>query len=615
MKLIKDKTKRKRPKLRLPGFKLRIEDPGTVILFILAFVLLFFFILAPVASTIWKAFIFEDKISFNWFKYILGIGENVSKYWRLSIINALFAGAMVVLGTSIIGIPVAWILTRFKFHGKSVFRVFALMPLIVPPFVGAFAMKRLLAPNGMISNFFARVLLPKLGFTITNPSSFTFISDSLWSVIFVQIIHLWPLIYLNVASSLSKIDPTLEQSARNLGASGIPHFFRITFPLALPGYAAGALLVFIWVIADLGTPLVLNFGSFYAPSKAFLELFEPEGNIGAAYAAVVVITVISVLALLVVSKFVGTKEYATVRVGAAAESALKSAGSRLTVFFWVILSILTLISSIPHIGVIILTFGDQIHYGDWFPSKFSFNSMRHVLIDNETRWFILNSLVYSFLAMLLAVFLGAIIGYILVRKQIKGKRILDIVSMLPFAIPGMVIAFGYLYFFNTPIGTHRLTNYWFILILSYGMRRLPYAVRSCSAILLQIHPDLESAASNLGASATKKFTRITLPLMAPGILAGGTLAFINSFTEVSTTIVIQPQQPMPEPLPVPNIWPLNIFPGPHAHPITLGIYNEIFNGDPSTAGALGIVQLIVATIGFSITNKILGARTGVAFGG
>ncbi|MFX0197828.1 MAG: ABC transporter permease [Candidatus Hodarchaeota archaeon] len=586
--------------LHLP--KVRLEDPGTLGLFFLAVLMLTVFILAPVASTIWRAFLFEDKPSFFWFKSILGIGKDVSLQWRKGIANALFAGAMTVIGTSIIGIPVAWMLTRFRFYGKSVFRVLALLPLIIPPFVGAFAMNRLLARNGMVSNFIARELLPTLGIEIENPAMFALISPSVWGIIFVQTVHLWPLIYLNVASSLSKIDPTLEQSARNLGASGIQHFFKITFPLALPGYAAGALLVFIWSISDLGTPLMLHY-RLYAPAMAFLELTEPEGLIGAAYATVVIITLISVLSLLAVSKIVGTKEYATVRVGAAAEAVLKPAGVRLSIFFWLILGFLTIMSSIPHIGIIFVTFGERVPYGAWFPPGFTASSLNQVLTREETRLFIFNSLVYSFLAMLVAVFLGALIAYILVRKQIFGKKFLDIASMTPFAIPGVVIAFGYLYFFRNPlpIVETRLTNFWFILVLSYSMRRLPYAVRSTHAVLQQIHPALEEAASNLGASGMSKFARITLPLMAPGILAGGTLAFISSFTEVSTSIVIQPQRAL--------------IPGKHARPITLGIYNEALRGgDVSIAGALGLIQLIAATIGFIITNKILGARTGVAFG-
>ncbi|MFQ5818836.1 MAG: ABC transporter permease [Candidatus Heimdallarchaeota archaeon] len=594
--IIRKKMEREKLKSLFNRSRVHIEDPGTLVLFALAFFLLFFFILAPVGAAIWRAFLFEDELSYFWFKYIFR-----NRDWRLGTINALFAGAMTVVGTSIIGIPVAWMLTRFKFAGKSVFRVFALIPLIIPPFVGAFAMKRLLAANGMVSNF-VLMLLTKLGVEIENPASFSFISSSIWGIIFVQTVHLWPLIYLNVASALSKIDPTLEQSARNLGASGIQHFFKITFPLAVPGYAAGVLLVFIWSVSDLGTPLMLHY-RLYAPTMAFLELTEPEGLIGAAYATVVIITIISVVALLTVSKIVGTKEYATVRVGAAAEAVLKPAGRRLTIFFWLILGFLTVMSSIPHIGIIFVAFGERIPYGGWFPPGFTASSLNEVLTKEETRLFIFNSLVYSFLAMLFAVFLGAIIGYILVRKEIIGKKILDVTSMMPFAIPGVVIAFGYLYFFRNPlpIVETRLTNFWFILVLSYAMRRLPYAVRSTHAVLQQIHVALEEAASNLGASGIKRFTKVTLPLMAPGILAGGTLAFISSFTEVSTSIIIQPQRAL--------------IPGKHARPITLGIYNEALRGgDISIAGALGIIQLIAATIGFIITNRILGARTGVAFG-
>jgi iron(III) transport system permease protein len=195
------------------------------------------------------------------------------------------------------------------------------------------------------------------------------------------------------------------------------------------------------------------------------------------------------------------------------------------------------------------------------------------------------------------------IAYLLVRKNFLGKSFLDFISMMPFAVPGVVMGLGYIYLFSRPIiGNFRLTSIWYILVISYSMRRLPYSVRSSNAVLRQVHESLEEAAQNMGASRFKTLTLITIPLIMPGLIAGAILTFINSFTEVSTSLLLKPL-----------IGPLGFY----ARPLTLQILLEAKGGPTAIkiAACLGLVQIIVTSVGLYITNKLLGGKAGLAFGG
>jgi iron(III) transport system permease protein len=504
-----------------------------------------------------------------------------------------------LITTSLIGIPVAYVMTRFIFRGKKLFTLLTILPLMIPPFVGALALVGMMGRNGMITNFLQDFFIV-IGSNISLEEGL--ILPNIAGIVFIQTFHLWPLIYLNTSASLSKIDPTLEESARNLGSSGFTLFRRITLPLALPGFAAGALLVFLWSISDLGTPIMLSFTE-YSVFQAFNELNIIDGYREMSSVISIVLTAISALVLLFVNKFVGLKEYATVRAGAEPKSIQKKISQKMSILVVLLLSILVIVSIIPHLGTVVLSFTERPLYGEWIPQGFTFNYMIEALVDSNTSLSILNSMVYSLLASFGGIFLGASIAYLLVRKKFPGKSILDIISTMPFAIPGIVIGLGFLYMFSDPIiGNFRLTSFWYILVIAYSMRRLPYTVRSSHAVLKQVHVSLEEAATNLGASRIKTFTSITLPLIMPGLVAGAVMIFITSFTEVSTSLILQP-----------IIGPFGIY----ARPLTLQIL-LLAKGGPAAlkvASCLGFIQIIVTSIGLYITNKLLGGKAGLAFGG
>ena len=564
-------------------------DWFSVMSFAIPLVLLFIFILGPILFVFVGAF--EGKTGWGL--------ENFSRYWaipsmRKGLWNALKAGALTTFFASLIGLPVAYIMTRYRFPGYTLFKVLLTLPMIMPPFIGAFSMVVMLGRNGIVTN----LLRDLLGLTLKEG----FVRPSLMSVVFVQTTHLWPLIYLNTSASLSKIDPSLEESARNLGASGLQLFSRITFPLALPGYLAGAFLTFVWSLSDIGSPIMLSFGN-YAPSQAFWELVRVEGVVEHASVICVILTLISILSLILVNRFVGLKEYATVRVGAASSMIVKRAGRWLSVGICTLLLAVITLSTLPHIGTFIIAFAKLPKYKSWVLQGLNLEGWEKVFGRVETRHLVINSLLYASLAAVIDIVLGVLIGYILVRKKFPGKSILDILSILPLAVPGVVIALGYMFLFSArlPGTTFRLSTFWFILVISYSMRRLPYSVRSSHAVLQQIHVSLEEAAQNLGATRLWTLLKITLPLMSAGLIAGGTMSFITAFTEVSTSLMIQPLY-----------GPFGV----HARPITLGIYFEILRGAGgyAPAGALGVIQIVTAAVCFYLMDRVVGERGELSIG-
>jgi iron(III) transport system permease protein len=486
----------------------------------------------------------------------------------------------------LIGLPIAYVMTRYRFPGHRLFKVLLTLPLIMPPFIGAFSMVVMLGRNGILTNLLRDIL----GLSLAEG----FVRPSLMSVVFVQTTHLWPLIYLNTSASLSKIDPSLEESARNLGASGLQLFSRITFPLALPGYVAGAFLTFVWSLSDIGSPIMLSFRN-YAPSQAFWELVRVQGVVEYASVICVILTVISIASLILANRYVGLKEYAAVRVGAASSTIVKQAGRKLSLGIYTFILSVIILSTLPHIGTFIVAFAELPKYGSWALQGLNMEGWMKVLGRGETQHLVINSLLYASLAAIIDIVLGALIGFILVRKEFAGKGALDVISAMPLAVPGVVIALGYLFLFSTrlPGSTFRLSSFWFILVVAYSMRRLPYSVRSSHAVLQQIHVSLEEAAQNLGATRLRTLVKITVPLMSVGLIAGGTLSFITAFTEVSTSLMVQPLH-----------GPLGV----HARPITLGIYTEIQRGAGgyAAAGALGVIQIVTAALCFYLANRVVG---------
>ncbi len=493
-----------------------------------------------------------------------------------SLLNTLATGVLAVLFGSVVGVPLAFLTVRHAFPGKAVLQTLGVLPLVIPPFVGAVAFQQILGRSGMVNLW----LLETFGTSLP-------IMEGLSGVVLVQSLHYFPFIMVNTAVALAGVDPSLEEAAQNLGASGVRLFRRVLLPLALPGYAAGALITFIRVIDDLGTPLMLNYTKLLAP-QAYLRVTTVGLTDVDGYVICVILVVLSVLALWGSKAALGLSEYAALQRSAEAGPRRLSGASALAA--WLIAAALLGPALLPHVGIFLLSFS-KVWSLSLLPTVYTLGNYEEILF--RAPGFIWNTLRYALLAAAADVVLGAAIAWLLLRGSVRGRGWLDVIATMPLAIPGVVLAVGYLRMFhgwNFPGLGEPLTATWLILVLAYAMRRLPYTVRSAYAALQQLPHALEEAAQNLGANRLRTFARVTAPLMARGLLAGGLIAFITSAVELSSTILLVPRIEL----------------GPLSYGIYVYMQSAVGRGP---GAALGVVAIVLVGCGTWLAHR-LAARGG-----
>ena len=492
--------------------------------------------------------------------------------FRESFWNSFYVSAMSVVFATAIALPLAYITTRFHFSGSILIQSLGFIPLIMPPFVGAVAMQLIFGRNGTVN----LIIREKFGFDIP-------FMDGLNGVILVQSIHYFPFILINLSASLRNIDRSMEEAAQNLGSHGLRLFRRIVFPLAMPGYIAGAALVFIKVFDDLGTPLLLNVNNMLAP-QAFLRISSIGISDPMGYVISVILVVFSILSLWASFLFMRGKDYATVQKGGGgmAKRTLKTREKILA--YGAVIFILLLVLS-PHIGLLLLSFGTIWSYA---PLPDGYTLQNYVTMWESSKTFISNTVLYAGIAATFDVIIGTAIAYIVLRTGIFGRKGLDYLATAALAVPGVVLGIGYLRVFHNldvPFTGEPMASWWVIIALALMIRRLPYALRACMAALQQVSLSLEEAAESLGATKRRTIQKIVIPLMTGGILAGFVTSFATAAVELSATIMLVSSN--------------------SDAPLAYGIY--LFMQTPSGRGAgaaLGIVAVVVVAIG-TIASQVI----------
>jgi len=502
--------------------------------------------------------------------------------FREALLNSLAAGFLAMLFGSLLGVPLAYFSVRYQFRGKLLLQTLGVLPLVIPPFVGAVALQLILGRSGMVN------LLLLRWFGISVP-----FMEGLGGVVLVQTLHYFPFIMLNTAVSLANIDPSLEEMAQNMGSHGWRLFTRVTLPLMLPGYVAGSLLTFIRVIDDLGTPLMLNYTKLLAP-QAYLRITTIGIDDVDGYVVCVILVVLSLGSLWAARRYLALSEYATVQRGTTgAEIAKPIRGIKLALVLGLSACMLG-VALLPHLGILALSFS-KVWSFSLLPTVYTLGNYEEILF--RTPHFVKNTLLYATLAAGADVVLGALIAWLLLRSRILGRNVLDAIATMPLAIPGVVLAVGYLRVFHgwdVPGLGGPLTGSWLILVIAYAMRRLPYTVRACYAALQQIHVSLEEAAQNLGADHLRTFRKVTFPLMLGGLVAGGLISFMTSAVELASTIMLVPRIEL----------------GPIAYGIYVYMQSAIGRGP---GAALGVVAILLVGACTYATNRIFGGRSGSAF--
>ncbi len=533
------------------------------------------FLVVPVLKVIYVAFQDPNTGALTLINFVDFFKTSL---FQESFINSVYVAAMSVVLSSVFALPLAYFTTRFNFGGTVIIQTLGIVPLIMPPFVGAVAMALLFGENGSIN-----LLLDEwFGFTIP-------FMQGLNGVIFVESVHYFPFILINLSAALTNIDRSMEESAQNLGASGFRLFRRIVFPLAMPGYVAGASLVFLKVFDDLGTPLLLNINNMLAP-QAYLRITSIGISDPMGYVISVILVACSLLALWTSFLALKGKDYATVQKGGGGLSKRDLRGwEKLTCYAVVILILLLVLS--PHIGLTLLSFGTVWSYSV-LPDAFTWQ--HYATVFDTSMQYINNTLLYAGLAALIDVIFATAIAYIVWRTQLAWRKWLDFAAMGAVAIPGVVIGIGYLrtfYDFNVPFVDKPLATWWVIIVVALAIRRLPYALRACVAALQQVSEALEEAAENLGATKSRTVRRIVVPLMSGGILAGFITSFATASVELSATIMLVSAE--------------------SDAPLAYGIYEFMQSASGRGPGAaLGIIAVIIVGLATYLSHRFIERRRG-----
>ena len=497
---------------------------GAVALFLGLF--LFVFLVVPVAKVIYVAFQDPNTGALTLINFIDFFNTSL---FQESFVNSLYVATMSVVLASVFALPLAYFTTRFNFGGAIIIQTLGFVPLIMPPFVGAVAMLLLFGENGSVN------LLLDEWFGINIP-----FMEGLNGVILVESVHYFPFILINLSAALNNIDRAMEESAQNLGSSGARLFRRIIFPLAMPGYVAGASLVFLKVFDDLGTPLLLNINKMLAP-QAYLRITSIGIGDPMGYVISVILVAFSLMALWISFLALRGKDYATVQKGGGGLMKRDLRSWEKIGCYGVVILILALVLS-PHLGLALLSFGTVWSYSV-LPDAFTFAHYDSVF--RTATDYINNTLLYASLAAAIDVVFATAIAYIVWRTKLIGRQWLDYIAMGAVAIPGVVLGIGYLRTFveyNVPIIDKPLASWWVIIVVALAIRRLPYALRACVAALQQVSVMLEEAAENLGATKRSTVTRIVIPLMSGGIMAGFITSFATASVELSATIMLVSSQ-------------------------------------------------------------------------
>lgn len=548
-----------------------------IALFVAVFFMLFFF--WPLAWVLRSAVIFDGRFTLS----ILREAMRNPVYVE-GLLNSLALAAVTTIIVMIIGLPLAALSARCTFPGKQVWSSLFLVPLILPPFVGAIGIRQILGQYGLLNSVLVKIGLCEWADTCNWLGTGRF-----FAVALTEALHLYPIFYLNALTALANVDPSLEEAAASMGLSAFSRFRRITVPLITPGIFAGSALVYIWSFTELGTPLIFDYNRLTA-----VQIFDGLKDIGAnplPYALVAIMLMVVTFIYGAGKLAFGRCQYTTIQKGTQARTLTPLKGMPLIAALagFVLIFVLAIL---PHLGVI-LTSVSLAWYKTILPSKWTvthyLDALSHGLIVPSIR----NSLFYSSFAAIIDVVLGFMIAVVVERTRLRWRRWLDTMAMLPLAVPGIVVAFGYIGMSQPGAvfaALNPANNPALLLIIAYAVRRLPYVVRAAAAGLQQMPVVFEEAAASVGGSPIRVMRTITLPLIGANLLAGGLLAFSFAMLEVSDSLMLAQRQ--------------------IHYPVTKALYElfQLLGNGRYLAAAFGVWAMAFLFVAILGINRLIGRR-------
>ncbi len=543
-----------------------------VLLFISVLILIVV-VAVPVLLILWTALFVDGSLNT---KDIIHILSQPGTYEALK--NSLvIAGGVTVLST-IIGVFFAWLVSRTDLPFKETMKVLFLVPFMLPSFIGALAWKMLLSPrSGYINKFLVDIFsLDASPFNIYG----------LGGIIAVETMYLFPFVFIQVAGALERMDPTLEESARISGAGLLTITRRITLPLMLPGIAAGALLVALYSLAHFGVPAILGTesGIYNIPTKIYEQIYQSGGSFVAIRTGTILSSILIVAAGLILyaqNLVLRAGRFQVIAGKSMRPTLLKLRGLKIPILIFSLLYIF--ITVILPTATIFLV-GTLKTYGIAFTwENMSLQNLKYILFDwRMTRDAIWNSFYLSLAAAMITMVVGVLISYTIVKMKVRGKFILEFLGVLPFSVPGTVIALGVILTWSGKFGINLYNTAW-IIFVAYIARYMAFSLKSNSAALEQVDDSLEEAARACGATHWQSLRDIVIPLIKPGMVAAFFLIFLPALRELTTSVLLY---------------------GPTTRTIGVAIYALNEDGETVYAATLASVALVIIIVGQLVIKRI-----------
>ncbi|MDY6029793.1 MAG: iron ABC transporter permease [Acidaminococcaceae bacterium] len=524
----------------------------------MAFIMLCFFILFvvyPLGLILYQSVIdpSSGSVTFNYFEKFLG-----RRFYWVTILNSFTVTIAATVVAACIGLPMAYVLRRVKIPGSKYLNILIVISYLSPPFIGAYAWIQLLGRNGFIT----QLLNDFLGIKFGGIYGFA-------GIVLVFSLQSFPLIYMYVSGALKNLDNSLNEAAESLGCSAFQRVTQIIVPLVMPSLLAGSLLVFMRVFSDFGTPMLIGEGFRTFPVLIYTQ-FMGEVSTDDHFAASLCVIVIMITLLLFFLQRLLAKRYSYAMTALKPMEAVSAKGVRKFLAYAFVFGV-TFIAMLPQLTVIFTSFL-EMSGGAFYTGEFSLMNYANTLLakDNNS---ILNTYIYGLASIAVVVVMGIIISYLTVRKPSLVTNILDTLTMLPYIIPGSVLGIALLSSFNS--GALVLSGTAVIMIISLSIRRMPYTIRSSTAIISQISPSIEEAAISLGATEFSSFRKIMIPMMLPGVLAGAIMSWITLISELSSSIILYTSE---------------------TSTLTVAIYAEVIRSNFGNAAAYSTVLTLTSII-------------------
>ncbi len=523
------------------------------------------FVIYPIGMLLIKSLFTDGKVDLSYFVKFFS-----KRYYWGSLVNSFKVTVVSTIVAALIGVPMAYMLRSVKIPGSGLINILIVISYLSPPFIGAYSWIQLLGRNGFIT----KILNSLLGVKLNGIYGFA-------GIVLVFSLQSFPLIYMYVSGAMKNLDNSLNEAAESLGCNVFQRVTRIIFPLVMPSLLAGSLLVFMRVFSDFGTPMIIGEGYKTFPVMLYTQFMGEVGTNDGFAASMCLIVIVIALMFFFIQKLLGRKFTYSMTALKPMEPGTAQGWRKVCVYLAVYL--IAFVAALPQLTVLVTSFIGTIN-GSLFTGEFTLDNYRNIFAKGNTTA-ITNSYLFGLAAIVIVVVCGILISYLSVRKRSILTAILDVLTMFPYIIPGSVLGISFLYAFNGP--PFLLGGTALIIIISLSIRRMPYTIRSSTAIIGQISPSIEEASISLGASQMKTFLQVTIPMMLPGVLSGAIMSWITLISELSSSVILYTSKTMT---------------------LTVAIYSEVIRSNFGNAAAYSTILTLSSIASLLLFFKLSGKK-------